>query len=154
MACEAPWRVIRVLMTSNRDTVINLKGYTGQIDPGQLCSRRIHIHQPLDPTFTATTVLSFLPSRGRCAVTAKENRKNLGCQPRTYPLDIQLDSGNQHLKYWRRFWQLWCVLTVVEQYMTGTLHPRRLPKDPPSPPSLSLDDAKPGNRIVPDRLFH
>lgn len=42
----------------------------------------------------------------------------------THPLDVRLDSGNQRLKHRRRFWQLW------------------LPKDPPSPPSLSLDDAK------------
>ncbi|KAL4079849.1 P-loop containing nucleoside triphosphate hydrolase protein [Scleroderma yunnanense] len=39
-------------------------------------------------------------------------------------LDIQLDSEHQHVNYRRRFWQLW------------------LPKDPPSPAPLSLDDAK------------
>jgi len=72
----------------------------------------------------------------------------------TLPLNIQLDSGNQRLRYRRKFWQLWCVLTVVEQYITQTLHPRRLPKDPPSPPSLSLDDAKVSDRVVSHHLFH
>ena len=30
----------------------------------------------------------------------------------TQRLNVQLDSGNQHVKYRRRFWQLWCALSV------------------------------------------
>lgn len=32
-----------------------------------------------------------------------------GTDTQRQQLDIQLDSGNEHVKYRRRFWQLWYV---------------------------------------------
>ena len=73
----------------------------------------------------------------------------------TQRLNVQLDSGNQHVKYRRRFWQLWCVLFLLRLdknlYLTHCSH--RLPKDPPFPPPLSLDDAKVGSYTV-GLFFH
>ena len=31
----------------------------------------------------------------------------------TQPINIQLDSGNQHVKYRRKIWQLWCVFFLT-----------------------------------------
>ncbi|KAH7884664.1 ABC protein [Phlebopus sp. FC_14] len=50
-----------------------------------------------------------------------------------HPLNLQLDTGNEYIRFRQKWWQLWSGYSYRHT---------PLPKDPPPPPPASLEDAK------------